>query len=107
MSTSLLYHAFGVSGVKYTSTEYSKGQVRFHAEVTQNHQCSRCSGMPLIFKGSKIRSLHLPPIGKKSCFLDLVTHRVECKECGHLCWPHLSFVQNKRRMTRSFARYVG
>lgn len=107
MSTSLLYHAFGVSGVKYKSTEYSEGQVRFHGEVTQHFKCSKCVGTHLIFKGVKVRSLHLPPIGKKPCFLDLTTHRVQCKECDHLYWPHLPFVHKGRRMTGSFARYVG
>ena len=32
MSTSLLYHAFGVKGYRYVRTEYRDGQVRFTLE---------------------------------------------------------------------------
>ena len=36
MSTSLLYHAFGLKGGKYISTQYINGSVIFHAEVTSS-----------------------------------------------------------------------
>ncbi|MDZ7700127.1 MAG: hypothetical protein U5R49_25435 [Deltaproteobacteria bacterium] len=33
MSTSLLYHAFGLRGVKYISTKYERGRIFLHAEA--------------------------------------------------------------------------
>ena len=32
MSTSLLYHAFGLKGYKYLSTEFVKGTIMYHTE---------------------------------------------------------------------------
>ncbi len=43
MSQSLLYHAFGIKGVTYRSTEYIGNTVIFHVEQnSRHHQCSRC-----------------------------------------------------------------
>lgn len=108
MSTSLLYHAFGVSGVKYLSTNYSDSQVTFHAEMTtQCLQCPKCAGLHFKFRGKHTRRFHMIPFGKKQCFLDLILHRVECRGCGHLYWPVLPFMPNRRRMTKSFIRMAG
>ena len=40
MSTSLLYHAFGIRGYQYTRTDYHDGQVIFTIE--QEPQTCRC-----------------------------------------------------------------
>ena len=53
-----------------------------------------------------MRRFHLPPVGKKKCFLDLILHRVQCRGCHHLYWPALSFMPGTKRMTRSFIRYA-
>ena len=41
MSTSLLYHAFGIRGYDYVRTEYQDGQVIF--TITQDPEDCRCS----------------------------------------------------------------
>ena len=41
MSTSLLYHAFGIRGYQYVRTEYRRGQVMFTIE--QEPKTSLCS----------------------------------------------------------------
>lgn len=108
MSTSMLYHAFGVSGVKHLSTNYSNSQVTFRAEMTtQCLQCPKCSGLRFKFRGKRTRRFHMIPLGEKRCFLDLILHRVECKECEHLYWPILPFMPGSRRMARSFIRMAG
>ena len=108
MSTSLLYHAFGVSSVKYLSTDYTDSQVVFRAEMTtQSLQCPKCSGLHFKLRGRRTRRFHMIPFGKKHCYLDLILHRVECRECGNLYWPVLPFMPNQRRMTRSFIRMAG
>ncbi len=51
MSRSLLYHAFGIKGVSYRSTEYIGNTVIFHAEQNNcNHQCSRYGQRKSIFR---------------------------------------------------------
>jgi len=43
MSTSLLYHAFGLRGVKYNAMRYEAGATIFDAEVTSElERCREC-----------------------------------------------------------------
>lgn len=107
MSTSLLYHVFRISNVVYRSTRYIGNNVIFKAEMSNaTRSCSSCHGTRVIFKGKKTRFLHLPPLGRKRCVLELVMHRLLCKDCGLLFWPRLQFMQDNRRYTRSFALTV-
>ncbi len=104
MSQSLLYHAFGIKGVSYRSTEYIDNFVIFHVEQdTRHHECVRCGHRKCIFRGQKNRWLRMAPIGRKQAWLDVTIHRIQCKVCQHLWWPTLSFVQGTTRYTRSFA----
>ncbi len=105
MSTSMLYHAFGVSGVKYRGAEYSHSQIVFRAEMTsQCLQCPKCSGLHFKHRGKRMRRFRMIPIGRKTCFLDVMLHRVQCRSCSHLYWPVLPFMPGEQRMTRSFIR---
>jgi len=108
MSTSLLYHAFGLRGVKYISTEYEKGSTIFRAEVTSTiENCPVCGSWETIRKkGCKERVLRLVPIGMRPSFLRLQIWRIECKRCGALRWPKLPFVKGKARHTRHFAQFA-
>ena len=57
MSTSMLYHAFGVSNVTYLATDYSNGQVVVKAEMkTQCLQCPKCAGLHFTLRAC-LRSL--------------------------------------------------
>lgn len=107
MSTSVLYHGFGLTGIKYLSTKFNEGQVIFESEMTQSHiRCPQCQGHSGIFRGKKLRSFLIPPIGKKKCLLRMILHRVQCRECSHLYWPTLPFMIGTKRMTRSFVTYA-
>lgn len=107
MSTSLLYHAFNIKEVEYRATKYIGNNVIFKAEVSESIKlCSFCQSTDVIFKGKKTRFLHLPPTGRKRCFLELLMHRLCCKNCGSLCWPRLPFMNGKKRYTRAFALTV-
>ena len=48
MSISMLYHAFGVSGVKYLATDYSGSKVTFHAEMTHHTNSKKYSEKSMI-----------------------------------------------------------
>ena len=108
MSTSLLYHAFGLKGVKYNSTKYKRGTVIFHGEVTSSVECCPVCGSwkTLRRKGSKERVLRMIPIGNRQIFLVLKIWRIRCEDCGSLRWPKLPFVKGKRRYTERFARFA-
>jgi len=107
MSTSILYHAFGLRGIDYKATRYDGEYIIFEAEmVVRNIPCPKCDNEKVIFKGNKWREFLLPPIGRKRSLLHLLLHRVQCKECGHLWWPRLSFMVGKHSYVRSFALQV-
>jgi len=107
MSTSLLYHAFQIEGVKYKYTSYEGNHIIFKGEINERHiQCPVCKSIDLSFKGKKERRFSLPPLGKKSCFLDLKINRIFCKQCSQTLWPHLPFMKGKSRMSRSFINFA-
>lgn len=105
MSTSVLYHAFQLEGVKYNSTSFEGRDIVFHADIADSHLCCpNCKSHDISFKGQKKRRFHLPPMGRKRCFLNLRVHRIFCKTCDQLHWPHLPFMKGKSPMSRSFIR---
>ncbi len=107
MSTSILYHAFGLKGIEYQSTRYIGNYVIFSAEMnSRQFTCPKCSGDQIIYKGKKKRWFHMPPIGRKRCILDLLLHRVQCCHCSHVWWPRLSFMLGNHGFVRSFALFV-
>ena len=70
MSTSLLYHAFGIRGYKYLRTKYEEGAVVFTIEQErQRLRCAGCGSARIIRRGKVLRKLRALPIGGKSVVL--------------------------------------
>lgn len=107
MSTSTLYHAYNLKGIKYKSTSYVGNKIIFNAEMTDAlAKCPKCDFHKTIYRGSKFRTLLLPRIGKKAMVLNLQVHRLGCKSCGSVRWPKLPFAQGKQRYTNAFALFA-
>ena len=107
MSTSVLYHAFGLKGIRHTSTHYRSDAVIFRAEMTDDFiRCPKCGCRQATFKGRKTRWFFMSPIGRKKCYLVLDFHRLKCVRCAHLWWPSVPFMTGKHRYIRSFALTV-
>ena len=104
MSTSILYHAFNLKGVKFESAKYLGNAIIFSVKMTKQFiKCPDCSCRYTNNKGKKIRLFQMGPIGRKQAILKLLRHRVQCHECGKIWWPQLPFMDGKHRYTRSFA----
>ena len=72
MSTSLLYHAFGVRGYEYRSTEYAKGGLTMTVEQPREAWCcSQCGGRHVHSKGGVTREFRSLPIGGKPVRLQM------------------------------------
>jgi len=107
MSTSLLYHAFGIRGYQYTRTEYLGGQVIF--TIHQDHdtcRCSSCGSPRVIGRGQVVRRFRALPIGGRATFVVLPIPRVECQACGAVRQVEVSFADPRRSYTSSLERYA-
>jgi transposase len=107
MSTSLLYHAFGIRGYQYTRTGYQGGQVIFsiHQEL-QTCRCSACGSRDLKPRGHVERRFRSLPIGSKTTLVVLPIPRVECSNCGAVRQVEVSFADPRRTYTKAFERYA-
>lgn len=107
MSTSLLYHAFGIKGYVYARTEYVRGEV--HVTIRQPDRklrCSACGSRQVIRKGGRRRRFRGLPIGRRPVWIVLEAPRLGCKSCGVVKQVDVSFAPGQHRYTCRFARYV-
>jgi transposase len=106
MSTSLLYHAFGLRGYRYVSTSYLEGHVVFRIEAQpEAFRCSACGSREVIRRGSNYRTFRSVPIGRKGVLIGVEVPRLGCA-CGAVRQAELGFAEPRRRHTKAFARYA-
>jgi transposase len=107
MSTSLLYHAFGLRGYQYVRTYFFEGEVFFAIEAKPERLCcSACGSGDVVKRGRTVRCFTAIPIGQKPTNLLLPVQRVGCRRCGLVRQVHLGFADPQRSYTRSFERYA-
>jgi transposase len=107
MSTSLLFHCFGIRQVRVHRTDYIAGQAIFHAEVKERLlRCPCCGSCQVIRYGSKVRHIRLVPIGRKAAILRLKTYRIRCRSCDAIRWIKLPFVTGKSNCSHALIRYL-
>jgi transposase len=107
MSTSLLYHAFGIRDYEYVRTEYQGGQVIF--TIQQEHESCRCprrGSREVLPRGHVERRFRSLPIGSRATFVVLPIPRVECRACGVIRQVEIRFADPRRSYTASFERYA-
>jgi transposase len=107
MSTSLLYHAFGLVGYHYVNQTFEGGKVTFRIEQPrERHRCSACGSAEVWDQGGSEREFHAVPIGAKPVVLKLKVARVMCFDCCKVRQVKLPFADPQKRYTRAFARYA-
>jgi transposase len=107
MSTSLLYHAFGIRGYEYIRTEYQGGQVIF--TIDQEHKtfrCAACGSRDVQPRGRAERQFRSLPIGSRVTSLVFPIPRVACRACGMIRQEEISFADPRRTYTKAFERYA-
>ena len=107
MSTSLLYHAFGIRGYDYVRTDYQDGRVIF--TITQDPEdwrCSACGAQEVHSRGHVERCFRSLPIGSRTTAVVLPIPRVECQVCGVVRQVKIPFADPRRSYTKSFERFV-
>jgi transposase len=107
MSTSLIYHAFGLQGYEYVHQQFVGGSIRFRVRPKAKLvRCSRCESYRVIRRGVSERRLRTLPIGFKPVWLLVEVPRVECLACGCLRRIRLGIAASRRWYTRAFERFV-
>src|SRR6266478_8959216 len=107
MSTSLLYHAFGVVGYRQISQAFEGGRVTIRIEQPRERlRCPHCGGAEVWAQGGEERTFRTLPIGGKPVQLRFKVPRVLCFVCFQARQVKLAFADPKKRYTRSFERYA-
>jgi transposase len=107
MSTSLLYHAFGIRGYYYTRTDYQSGHTIFTIhQDPETCRCSACGSSEVQMRGRVERRFRSVPIGSRATFVVLPIPRVECQACGAVRQVDVPFADARRSYTSAFERYA-
>ena len=107
MSTSLLYHAFGIIGYFYQSTSYIAGAIIVAIQDDcWRLRCPVCRSRKVRSRGKQVRRFRTVPIGRKAVYIDLPVQRVECSKCQAVRQVKIRFADEHKRYTRAFERLV-
>jgi transposase len=107
MSTSLLYHRFGIVGYRYVRQSFALGVTTFRIEQSRERlRCSQCGSEAVWAQGGSERFFRTLPIGNQPTFLEFKVLRVLCFACGKVRQVKVAFADPKKHYTRSFERYA-
>jgi len=107
MSTSLLYHGFGIHGYHYVRTRYEGGEVIFTIRHDPHElRCSACGCRRVVKRGHVERRFRGLPIGRKHVWILLAVQRVFCLSCGLIRQVKIDFSDPRRSYTKTFERYA-
>lgn len=107
MSTSLLYHAWGLRGYRLAGTGFEKGRICFTIEHPEDGLCCAHCGSTRTGKSGKVpRRFRTLGIGSRPVLLQLSIQRLRCFDCGKTAQVKLGFADERRSYTHAFERYV-
>lgn len=107
MSTSLLYHGFGIIGYRFLRTVYNGGSIFFGIDQDRfKLRCPDCNSRQVIRKGADNRRFRSLPIGRKTTFINFAVPRVKCLKCGIIRQVKIGFADSRRSYTKAFECYV-
>jgi len=107
MSTTLMYHAFGLKAYRYMRAEYVNGAIFFHVKKKEAYQyCTNCRSRDVTFAGRVERIWHSLPIGFKPTIIVAHLHRLSCHSCGLTRLESFEVADPRKGYTRAFCRYV-
>ncbi|MBA4190969.1 MAG: ISL3 family transposase [Planctomycetaceae bacterium] len=107
MSTSLLYHAFGLRGYRHVRSSFAGGRVTLCVRQPRNQlRCSECGSDNVWAQGGIPRTFRTLPIGLKPVQIEFAVPRVHCFGCGLIRQVKLRFADPRKSYTRAFERYA-
>jgi transposase len=107
MSTTLLYHRFGIVGYRYVNQQFLEGATIFRIEQPRERlRCPECGAEDVWAQGGVDRLFRGLPIGKQPTWIEFKVPRVLCQDCGTARQVKIQFADPKKRYTRAFERYA-
>lgn len=107
MSTTLLYHAWGVRGYRCQRIEEFQGATWLMIEhAPDSLRCSGCGSDAVVRAGQVRRRFRTLPIGVRPTWLVLDVQRLRCHACGCTRQAKLGFAEDRLSYTKAFERYV-
>ncbi len=105
MSTSLLYHGFGLRGVRYRRVRFEEGCIDFEIEPARL-RCPCCGSLDVLRRGGRRRTWRGLPVGRRPVFFTMDCPRVQCRRCKAVRQIRIGFADPYVVYTRAFGRYV-
>ena len=106
MSTSLLYHGFGIRGYQYVKTDFDGGKVIFTVRQERGDlRCAACGSRHVVRRGVCPRRFRSLPIGRRPVQIVLEVPRVGCMDCGSVRQVPVGFADERRSYTKAFERH--
>jgi len=107
MSTSFIYHPWGLVGYRYLKTEYVKGTIIISVQKKPGKLCCPdCSNFDIVRRGTITRLIKTTPIGNKAVLLRIIIQRIKCRHCHCIKQEKLDFAEPKKSYSKALARYV-
>lgn len=107
MSTSILYHGFGIVGYDYVKTQYQGNAIIFTISHKRDKlYCPVCRSQKVILRGTTRRRFKTFPVGFKVIYLELEVQRVGCLDCDSVRQVPLGFADPRFSYTHAFERYA-
>lgn len=106
MSTSLLYHAWGIRGYCHVRTTYQGGVCFGIEQAPGTFRCAHCRSRKVTRSGTVVRRFRSLPVGSHAVRIELPVQRLWCAGCGRTRQARISFADERRSYTRAFERYA-
>jgi transposase len=107
MSTSLLYHGWGLRGYRELAIGFAAPGIHFRVEQkADTFRCAHCGSTRVTRAGVVPREFRSLPIGGQPIWIELGVQRLECATCGKTRQAKVAFAAEGRSYTHAFERYV-
>jgi transposase len=107
MSTSLLYHGFGIRGYRLVATHFERGEVNFTIEQPRESlRCAACGSAHVHITDWFFRRWRAVPIGRRAVWIEMDVPKLDCQDCQARRRVPVRFADPRRGYTRGFERHV-
>lgn len=106
MTSSELYHCFGLEGYRTARTDFVSGKIVFHVESKGPPRCACCGSESVVGRGRFEREFKALPVGAKQTEILLRGQRVACEDCGAVRRMRVDFAEARVGYIKRLEQYV-